>query len=83
MRGVLRVGESAILAESTSGFGSADTVAHLAREPCPSCPTSRSTAKRSTRAFAARMLQRVRIVNPFVLRTAVPPIADGRGQARP
>ena len=57
--------------------GSVSTLA----APCPSCPTSRSTSRRSTRASAGARLERVRLASPFVLRSVDPPLAEAAGRA--
>ena len=48
--------------------------------PCPSCPTSPSTSKAWPPSCVATRCERVRVLNPFVLRTAVPPIAAAEGR---
>ena len=47
---------------------------------CPSCPTSPSTWNGCEAKLRGDVLQRVRVLNPFLLRTAVPPITQAEGR---
>ena len=47
---------------------------------CPRCPTSPSMSSDWPRRVVGQRLQRVKVLNPFLVRTAVPPIAAAEGR---
>ena len=47
---------------------------------CLSCRTSSSTSKRCDQRIVGQRLERVRILSPFLLRTAAPPISAAEGK---